>query len=73
MEYTLLILSQPGVLSPDLITPDAYQDYLESSFGEAASMVAEQYPVSAFDDTPFPAFYALVQTATESNFCTYIH
>ncbi|KAK3683175.1 hypothetical protein LTR37_020488 [Vermiconidia calcicola] len=66
MEYTLLILST--VSSPELITPEAYEAFLNSSYGQAAPLVAQRYPVSAFDSTPFPAFSALVQMATEANF-----
>ena len=68
MEYTLLILSLPGVSSPDLITPEAYMAFLKTTYGQAAPLVAQRYPVSAFNSTPFPAFYALVQVQTESNF-----
>lgn len=68
MEYTLLILSLPGVTSPELITPEVYAGILKTTYGAAAPLVAQQYPVSAFNSTPFPAFYALVQVETESNF-----
>ena len=67
-EGTLLILSRPGVTGPQEITPAVYQAYLNSTYGAAASLVAAQYPVSKFNSTPFPAFYALVQVHTETNF-----
>ena len=43
--------------------------YLNSTYGPtAALLIANQYPVSAFSSTPFPAFYTLVQVYTEANF-----
>lgn len=68
MEGTLLILSRPGVTGPQDITEAVYLAYLNSTFGSAASTVENQYPVSAFNSTPFPAFYALVQVYTQTNF-----
>lgn len=67
-EGTLLILSRPGLTGPEGITPAAYQAYLNSTYGAGASLVAARYPVSAFNNTPYPAFYALVQVYTETNF-----
>lgn len=61
-------MSIPGVTGPQVITPAIYAAYLSSTFGAAASLVANRYPVSAFNNTPFPAFYAMVQVYTESNF-----
>lgn len=68
MEGTLLILSRSGVTGPQDITEAVYLAYLNSTYGSGASTVAEQYPVSAFNSTPFPAFYALVQVYTATSF-----
>ena len=64
----MLLLSLPGVSSPSYFTPAVYNAYLNSTFGAAAPLVAAQYPVSAFNNTAYPAFYALVQVATEIGF-----
>lgn len=67
-EYSLLLLSQPGVTSPAQITPAVYAAYLNSTFGRAASLVNNRYPVSAFSSAEFPAFEALVEVATQTGF-----
>lgn len=53
---------------PSATTPQVYQQYLEDTFGPAASLVASRYPVALFNSTPFPAFYAYVQVATETSY-----
>lgn len=67
-EDSLLLLSQPGVTSPADFTPAVYAAYLNSTFGSAASIVNNRYPVSAFSSAAFPAFEALVEVATQTGF-----
>jgi len=50
------------------ITPAAYSAYLQVNFGPAASLVASQYPLAAFNNTPYPAFSALVQIIADADF-----
>ena len=45
-----------------------YTKFIQSSFGSAAPSVAERYPLSAFNDTKFPAFYAMSDLLTDVEF-----
>ena len=54
--------------SPASFTQAFYDGYLLTTFGPAAPLVANRYPVAAFNSTPFPIFFALVQIYTDANF-----
>ena len=45
-----------------------YNTFLGNNFGSAASLVGNKYPLSAFNSTPFPAFYAIEAIVTDSSF-----
>ena len=56
------------VNDPSEVTPAFYETFLNKTFGPAAPQVAKTAPLSAFNSTPFPAFYALAQVITDQNY-----
>ena len=54
--FTLLQFSTDG---PPAATASDYSTFLSQNFGPQASLVEEYYPLSAFNSTPFPPFYAI--------------
>jgi hypothetical protein len=57
---------------PGSATESDYQIFLNEKFGTAgASLIEQHYPVSAFNSTPFPAFYAMAAAVGYANYvCT---
>jgi para-nitrobenzyl esterase len=48
-----------------------YHTFLTENFGPAASLIEHNYPVSAFNSTSMPAFYAISAVLGEANYiCT---
>lgn len=62
MEDTLDLLAEYG--SPQSVNATAYTTYLNTTFSSLSPLVSHEYPLSAFNHTPFPAFYALTTIAT---------
>lgn len=63
MEGTVFVLAQ--YQSPEVTTED-YTKFLVSNFGSAlAPTVESYYNVSAFNSTPFPAFFAMAAVTTD--------
>ena len=54
--------------SPTNVTSDVYNSYLQAEFGPAASLVAQKYPISLFNHTPYPAFFAYDTVSTDSEY-----
>ena len=53
-----------------MITPTEYKAFLHNNFGSAAPLVAQAYPISAFNSSPYPAFTAMSEIITDvSYFC----
>jgi Carboxylesterase family len=50
------------------LTAANYTDFLQYNFGVAAPTIEKFYPLSAFNSTPLPAFYAIVYITTAVNF-----
>lgn len=46
------------------LTATNYTDFLQYNFGKAAPTIEKFYPLSAFNSTPLPAFYAIVYITT---------
>jgi hypothetical protein len=53
---------------PLQITSADYTAYLNYTFGSLAANISTYYPISAFDSTAFPAFYAITTVLTDSYF-----
>ena len=51
--------------SPGNVTSDVYASFLQAQFGPAASLVAQKYPISLFNHTPYPAFFAYDTVSTD--------
>jgi hypothetical protein len=45
-----------------------YTTFLQDNFGSAASLVEQHYPLSLFNSTPYPVFFAISQVLTESTY-----
>jgi carboxylesterase type B len=50
------------------INATQYSTFLTENFGSAASLVAKQYPLSAFNKSSFPAFEAINTIITQAQF-----
>jgi para-nitrobenzyl esterase len=55
-EGTLFVLGQ---YNPQNTTGIQYEAFLQENFGSTAPLVANTYPLSAFNSSPFPAFSAM--------------
>ena len=53
---------------PASATPKDYQAFLHESFGTFAPTVEKQYPLSAFNSTPYPSFYAIAKVLGDSSY-----
>ncbi|KAI9744274.1 MAG: hypothetical protein M1818_002426 [Claussenomyces sp. TS43310] len=66
-EATLLIA--PMLKDPTNLTAADYYEFLQKNYGaEIASLITKEYPVSAFNSTPYPAFAAIETVVTEVEF-----
>lgn len=50
------------------ITADYYTTFLQDNFGSAASLVEKSYPMSMFNSTGYPGFFAISTVITESSY-----
>lgn len=50
------------------INATQYSTFITENFGPAASLVAKQYPLTAFNNTAFPAFNAINSIITQAQF-----
>ena len=66
MEGTLFTLSQ--FTKPETITQADYSTFLNSTFGSLSSNISQYYPMSAFESTGLPGFYAISTVLTDSYF-----
>ncbi|KAK4696199.1 hypothetical protein P7C71_g1679, partial [Lecanoromycetidae sp. Uapishka_2] len=66
MEGTLDLLGEYG--SPEAVNATAYTTYLTAEFGPLSNLVSQQYPLSAFNASPFPAYSALTTISTDYNY-----
>jgi carboxylesterase type B len=67
LEGTLFVLI--AYQNPAVVTPADYTDFLEDNYGSTiASIIEQEYPVSAFNSTPYPAFYAMVTIKTKADY-----
>lgn len=66
MEGALFVLGQFGF--PPEITAAEYTTFLQDNFGSAAPLIAKTYPLSAFNSTPFPAFFAMEVIITDVSY-----
>ena len=66
MEGTLFTLAVWP--NPASATAANYTAFLQRSFNSSAALVESTYPLSAFNNTPFPAFYAITTVYTQYNF-----
>jgi carboxylesterase type B len=56
---------------PTTLKAQDYETFLQDNFGSAASLVMGYYPLSAFNSTPYPPFFAISTVFTDSVFkCT---
>lgn len=56
------------------LTEKDYTSFLEDSFGPSASLVAQNYPLTAFNASPFPVFTAMSTIITDASyFCPAKH
>jgi hypothetical protein len=68
-----MIQGQYGVENIDL-TPQKYKDYLVGNFGpEIGANLTQSYPISAFNSTPHPSFYATSGVLTDYAFTCPAH
>ena len=66
-EGALFVLGQ---FQSTTITTAEYTTFLHDNFGSAAPLVAQAYPIAAFNSSPFPAFTAMAEIITDvSYFC----
>jgi carboxylesterase type B len=57
--------------NPAAATAEDYQAFLASNFGPAAALVQTYYPLSLFNATPYPPFFAISKVITDATFkCT---
>ena len=49
-------------------TAQDYKTFLTDNFGSAASLIEKYYPLSAFNATPFPAFFAIEKVLTDATY-----
>jgi para-nitrobenzyl esterase len=70
MEGTLFAFSifEKGLSGPDSINAEDYDTFLQENFGDDSSTIKQAYPLSAFNSTPYPAFYAMSAVFTDHEF-----
>jgi hypothetical protein len=52
-------------------TAKDYETFLNENFGSVAPLVGHYYPLSAFNSTPYPPFFAIAQVLTDATyFCS---
>jgi hypothetical protein len=61
MEGALFILGQCG-LGATQLSAENYTSYLVFNFGSAADLVAQNYPLSAFNFTELPPVFLAIST-----------
>ena len=52
----------------ETVTEADYTSFLSANFAPAAAVVAQKYPITAFESTPSPAFFAIETVFTDSSF-----
>lgn len=50
------------------MTAENYTTFLRDNFGPAASLVQEHYPLSAFNSSPYPAFFAIATQLGDASY-----
>jgi carboxylesterase type B len=68
MEGTIFSLAQYSNSSPGNATAADYRAFLQENFGSVAALIEKYYPVSAFNATPYPAFYAMATVITDAGY-----
>lgn len=69
MEGTLFALGEfKSSGGPGNVSESDFKIFLNENFGPAAASIQEAYPISAFNSTPFPAFYAISKVLGDSAF-----
>ena len=66
MDGTLFTIGQ--FKNPTTMTSADYYSFLVANFGSLASTVNSTYPISAFNKTLFPPFYAISTVITDMDF-----
>lgn len=66
MESILISLGQYN--SPKAVTATNYSDFLQQNFGPTSSLVSKYGPLSAFNITPFPLFFAISTILTDISY-----
>jgi hypothetical protein len=66
LEGTLFVIADG--LGPTVATPADYTSFIQQNFGSFAPTIEKYYPISLFNSTPFPAFYAISTVYTISEY-----
>lgn len=66
MDGALFVLN--AFNDPGSATAADYASFLDSNFGSLAPLVARTYPLSDFESTPMPAFYAMETVYTDFSY-----